>query len=771
MTQRRVVTFDDDVIGVHRETTTRKMAASVSCGNYRCLQERKQLRKELEKSRKQFISSIGFECVVKELYGVESVKRITPFNDEARHEAEDWDPSVAEICQLCMARKQLVKESIARHERYIDEYTGNFETIADVSDGQPLDLSRAGVVEDERNTESPVALATPRKNQSSLKVPFIKVKNKNKLGRLGKTGTYSNYTQADLKLALADVRSGKIGTRRASVLYGIPRSTIRNHLNRNSFLNEDDNQGVQNNRYKRGAPKVETTIKEKEIDKPKITLPQDSNSYGSVCFAKDGEDVISRLRKHLEEVEKCKTRIDGKQTVGRLLLQEMLSGQANKARDQDDKLKISHKSSLPKSVFEYLIEKHLENVNEEIDAGENRENIQTQKIKSGQVDPKLKVPDFKPVNSGPDKDKPFVIEETRNTAAVINEWFKRSASPLIDMTSQEHDSYTNSTTGRSVSSDEYNSSQSKRPKRGRYRCYDRESLMQAVNAVQRGEMTVTRAGNVFGVPHSTLEYKVKERHLKRTSKRSSEDKAQTSSAHSDHSDNQSSQEPEIFKPQRLAPAAMMYPIGSTIMPSYDSFASRLRAISERQLWHSMFPYSIDPEALRHLSESASHYYRSHPLYSGQYLDEDYYLLNNRQSTSLALHPSPRESVLGDQAYKADSETEHVVPNTYENSTVKQEVKREKSSNINNIIEKLLEAQIYQQVKNIRDPSSSSTPDKQETLEEPAEEEPVINDLSNSTRKRPTEEEENEESIPTKKSCHDDAEKSQKITEKVGAIPV
>jgi ecdysone-induced protein 93F, isoform B len=40
-----------------------------------------------------------------------------------------------------------------------------------------------------------------------------------------------------------------------------------------------------------------------------------------------------------------------------------------------------------------------------------------------------------------------------------------------------------------------------------------------VKAVQRGEMSVHRAGSYYGVPHSTLEYKVKERHLMRPRKR------------------------------------------------------------------------------------------------------------------------------------------------------------------------------------------------------------------------------------------------------------
>lgn len=64
----------------------------------------------------------------------------------------------------------------------------------------------------------------------------------------------------------------------------------------------------------------------------------------------------------------------------------------------------------------------------------------------------------------------------------------------------------------------YNSSGT-RPKRGKYRNYDRDSLVEAVRAVQRGEMSVHRAGSYYGVPHSTLEYKVKERHLMRPRKR------------------------------------------------------------------------------------------------------------------------------------------------------------------------------------------------------------------------------------------------------------
>jgi helix-turn-helix, Psq domain len=44
------------------------------------------------------------------------------------------------------------------------------------------------------------------------------------------------YTEEELQAALRDIQSGKLGTRRAAVIYGIPRSTLRNKV-RHFFSN------------------------------------------------------------------------------------------------------------------------------------------------------------------------------------------------------------------------------------------------------------------------------------------------------------------------------------------------------------------------------------------------------------------------------------------------------------------------------------------------------------------------------------------------------
>ena len=50
-----------------------------------------------------------------------------------------------------------------------------------------------------------------------------------------------------------------------------------------------------------------------------------------------------------------------------------------------------------------------------------------------------------------------------------------------------------------------------RKKRGRYRQYNTDLLEEAIVVVMGGKMSVSKAQSIYGIPHSTLEYKVKER--------------------------------------------------------------------------------------------------------------------------------------------------------------------------------------------------------------------------------------------------------------------
>lgn len=82
------------------------------------------------------------------------------------------------------------------------------------------------------------------------------------------------YTEDELQAALRDIQSGKLGTRRAAVIYGIPRSTLRNkvykltsererlsHLNPSTPMKLDEEEAMDDDKELSGAEE------EKEVEK------------------------------------------------------------------------------------------------------------------------------------------------------------------------------------------------------------------------------------------------------------------------------------------------------------------------------------------------------------------------------------------------------------------------------------------------------------------------------------------------------------------------
>ena len=67
-------------------------------------------------------------------------------------------------------------------------------------------------------------------NQKILKSSQFSSKSQNQIVLANSLSCRRSYSKEVLDKALADIQSGRIGTRRASVLYGIPRSTLRNKV-------------------------------------------------------------------------------------------------------------------------------------------------------------------------------------------------------------------------------------------------------------------------------------------------------------------------------------------------------------------------------------------------------------------------------------------------------------------------------------------------------------------------------------------------------------
>lgn len=238
------------------------------------------------------------------------------------------------------------------------------------------------------------------------------------------------YTEEELQAALRDIQSGKLGTRRAAVIYGIPRSTLRNKVYKLSQERRD---------------KEEEEEEEEEDEEEK--------------------EVVGVLKKPLLTME----------DVYRLAGGSALPYLDRMVRDRD---------GMPETVKMMMAEERR------LEATERRAEDRPRLVSAGgspPTSPALTRPrtDSSVNNNNDDETKPSTSKSASQAAAAAA-----------------------AAGGKGT-----------RPKRGKYRNYDRDSLVEAVRAVQRGEMSVHRAGSYYGVPHSTLEYKVKERHLMRPRKR------------------------------------------------------------------------------------------------------------------------------------------------------------------------------------------------------------------------------------------------------------
>lgn len=350
---------------------------------------------------------IGLERVAEEMMGSKRWNRMTQLENALEEQLQlvDWVPD--QVCYFCDAQRlpeppgapsdyssfKSFQMDLDEQSTGSDQASGSPEPL----DEQPLDLSLHP-----RTTNDEEERGRPTRPE----------------------GAKRSYTEAELQAALRDIQSGKLGTRRAAVIYGIPRSTLRNKV------------------YKLALERRNGTA----------TTTTSSSSSSST-----GPDSLRQLLRSSPAKP-----LEHSPALGPLFAQFLSS-------IQQLALHPTSEEQAPKAPALPVVSDLIRLLAQERLADARR---------PAPADVILKVPSYRPAVPS-------------STAASSSS--SEAAPPAEEKRT--------------------------RPKRGRYRNYDRDHLIQAVHAVQRGEMSVHRAGTYFGVPHSTLEYKVKERHLLRPKKR------------------------------------------------------------------------------------------------------------------------------------------------------------------------------------------------------------------------------------------------------------
>ncbi|KAL5016778.1 hypothetical protein ScPMuIL_006367 [Solemya velum] len=560
------------------------MVNMVDCGSSRCVQERRSFKKELQTWSKKVPLVVGLECVASELFGEELVTYLLePLNCLENDTVKDWEPE--ENCFYCQSRVKLIYNAIEQLTdeikngksspdnpvlRYLQDllpycpqyYTQNLgrDLLADLN-GKPSCLSPS----DPGDTE--VNIPQPQRAPVELKIPAIRTQ-PNRLRTSLQNGK-KTYTEDELTQAVSDIRSGKLGTRRAAVLYGIPRSTLRNKI----FKMDTEKDGINI----ATIAELEESINDVSVTEDKMrlsdlmqsetfkflpplpfTLPLEIKGDSHDSFD-DWERKLDQLRrKHNLSQEKEHYETQYKEDLLKLPLLENLIRKMAEERVEMERnaslVKAESKklANLKKSyslVTDYSVPKP--HVNDTIQSTPTTFSVS------------LSVPSYRPVKEENVQETPkrthhqTLYEKYENTklGETLRDIIIKTISEKVRIWTNTPDSSDCSSEsesavpsgnihhhnvssafsvpsmspskkvkreldfGKKKESEEPHSSLKKtRPKRGQYRKYNSQLLMEAVKAVQRGEMSVHRAGTYFGVPHSTLEYKVKERHLLRQKK-------------------------------------------------------------------------------------------------------------------------------------------------------------------------------------------------------------------------------------------------------------
>nr|XP_061791983.1 ligand-dependent nuclear receptor corepressor-like protein [Nerophis lumbriciformis] len=527
--------------------------AAVPCS--KCTAERKGFRRELDSWRYKLIHCVGFESILEGIYGSMLKRDLSFFDDCEPDEVADWSPEVnSSHCSFCNlpleklidqapatasplsspsdfspCQAPVISESCKTAHKFLQavfhkkdvsqccdanipriaqelmkkmihqfameyaskcllhttstEITRTSTPFSEAADA-PLDLTVSQTLgETERVSEPDGVLDLSKKNTacstSSTSLSDVRAS--------GRQLRQKEYIERSLELsegllskALKDIRSGRLQEQRAALLYGIPLSTLRRGLE--DWSEETSHQVSQSNRDFREEltsynmmssmlggearlvlQKVAAWAERAEIggdseENGELTFPPPSLPFSQPCSLKKSiPHSFSQLRDALQPPPSPTPSLEAPAPLRIPQVRSMSS----------------HSRLAPAEI-------HMATENRRTSPPDGAANLTT----TARLSPFFKLR------------SPFLAHGCAGSA-------NQSPLRLIQRSSSLDDS--------EEGADRRDKDKPPRKKRGRYRQYDHELMEEAIAMVTAGRMSVSKAQGVYGVPHSTLEYKVKER--------------------------------------------------------------------------------------------------------------------------------------------------------------------------------------------------------------------------------------------------------------------
>ncbi|CAC5425944.1 unnamed protein product [Mytilus coruscus] len=605
----------------------------VDCGNSRCLQEKRSFKKELLSWSKKIPIAVGLERIAEELAGENVIKELLlPFNDLEKDEKEDWHQE--QNCFFCESRLQMMFEAVEKlmeevksgknltdnpSLRYLQEllpycpqfYTHNIgrEILAE------LKTTGHGV---ERDVE--MNIPQTQKEPIELKIPHVISHARQKV-KESPQACKKSYTDDELTAAVNEIQSGKLGTRRASVLYGIPRSTLRNKIfrmgsDKPSIYSLNGDEGYEDALAAEIALKwtdlIQGSYRPLFIQQLPLMLNPD---YKVIDSGDDFEKKLEYIRKkhnlgrkkekyHSEYAHEL--RLPYLKKIIKKLTEERFDMERNAERVRKISKKDILKSQLAKSnVIEMPSLPSTEVSDIVIPSFKPAHDTKTEKQITEQLSHSFdKYENTRLGDTLKDIIVKTISEKVRVKSQALAEFCNSSLKTESDIIIKSEPQSPIPSPFKKIKREDYDRKlehvehmtkplKKTRPKRGQYRKYNSQLLMEAVKAVQRGEMSVHRAGSYYGVPHSTLEYKVKERHLLRQKKIKEQKEAAARAAaagtsnpvtnHSSNSNSSTGTDTEAITVKKEPEEEISSPkttLSTSWMPSYFTSASNIAGTTD-----------------------------------------------------------------------------------------------------------------------------------------------------------------------------------------------
>ncbi|XP_063777567.1 ligand-dependent nuclear receptor corepressor-like protein isoform X5 [Pseudophryne corroboree] len=539
--------------------------AAAQCRSPRCTAERKGFRRELDSWRHRLIHCVGFESILEGLYGPGLRRDLSLFDDCEPEELVDW--CVDDLCSLCSLRKdtgdcsqsggsaqstptielisqgqfntekiecqaenylnalflkkdlpqncdpniplvaqelmkkmirQFAIEYVSKSRKMYPEINGTVrdyplgcngvqlnqtESLLQEEQDGPLDLTVTRIQEQTFQDDDEILDLSVKSKSNGLE-GNSKIKN-SKIGRLQRdTEDYLDrspeFADGLLSKALKDVQLGTLDVNKAAILYGIPQKTLLLHLKalsagkpayfKNTAQNCNDGYLYKDSADTRAVlqkvalwarAQAEHTEKNKLslLETTELKLPTASSYLHQLTLQR----MVAQFKEKKEGLH-CESSVP---TVQLKIPQVRVSSLPKPQPDSSGLLDVMNQATKNSAVTESSSLQKLKNILPK----------QSKVECSGSI--------------------------TRSNADSYV--FHGDLSPLCLNTKNG---------GGDASSDnpdDDRKDKQPRKKRGRYRQYNHEIMEEAIGMVLSGKMSVSKAQGIYGVPHSTLEYKVKER--------------------------------------------------------------------------------------------------------------------------------------------------------------------------------------------------------------------------------------------------------------------